>query len=425
MPSIAAAVSEVSVFELRLKQFEADDYEVVLPLEQQVWEHDWPMWRPDGRTLDELAALDPGVLTDRQRLDCAAAVDKCVRRAEAVRTRLLAAAAGATPGDPAQDVAVHTLAGLLHLMPKQTTGQVMFAREMVSTFADTLAAVEQGQIPMQHARTLSHETVGLTPEQAAEVERRVLPKAAQRTPYQHTEAVRRTVKQVAPRPAAAEPGSPEDERRADVRASGPWRSGLWMEGPLEQMAVIAARMTAGTVAPRGPQDTRTLPQRKFERLFEAVAAKTSVFIDLVGYVNPDGTISLPALPGIDDLSPAELATVVTGGSVRFHNPAVKPPATDAYQWTTEQRRYVCARDRTCRFPGCTVAAERCELDHITPHSQGGRTDVDNGVALCKRHHRVKHQPGWKVERSDDGTVIWTGPTDHVLIAEPWRHLNRE
>ncbi|HVU71334.1 MAG TPA: HNH endonuclease signature motif containing protein, partial [Mycobacteriales bacterium] len=199
-------------------------------------------------------------------------------------------------------------------------------------------------------------------------------------------------------------------------------SGLWMQGPAEQMALIAARLAAATAVPRTEQDPRTMPQRRYDTILDAISAKTSVFVDLVGYANPDGTISLPALPGIGDLDPDQLGRLVTGGTLRFHNPQVKPPATDAYAWTAAQRRYVCARDRVCRFPGCQVPAERCELDHVIPFQPDGSrgaTDVDNGLCVCKRHHRVKHQPGWKIQLFDDNTVVWTSPTGHTTTDQPW------
>ena len=272
---------------------------------------------------------------------------------------------------------------------------------------------------MQHARKLSEETVGLSTEQAQQVEAAVLPGADRRSPYQQTEAIRKAVKRIAPRPAPEEPGSPESERRAYVRQTGPWSMGLWAEGPADQMWALAARLAQASWATIRPGDGRTLAQARFDALFEMVMGNTSVFVDLVGYVNPDGTVSLPSLPGIGELDTEQLAGLVSGGAVRFHNPQIKPPATDAYAWTEAQRRYLCARDRICRFPGCRVAAERCELDHILPFSSGGATDVDNGLAVCKRHHRVKHQPDWNLRRFADDRVEWTTPTGHVLTDNPW------
>ncbi|WP_156837230.1 HNH endonuclease [Nesterenkonia alba] len=56
------------------------------------------------------------------------------------------------------------------------------------------------------------------------------------------------------------------------------------------------------------------------------------------------------------------------------------------------------RDGTCQAPGCTVPAENCDIDHITPWAptpQGGPTRADNLQALCRRHHRIKTL-GWNL-----------------------------
>ena len=69
-----------------------------------------------------------------------------------------------------------------------------------------------------------------------------------------------------------------------------------------------------------------------------------------------------------------------------------------------------ARDAACTHPGCAVPARRCDLDHITPWSEGGTTGLNNLTALCRTHHRLKHAPGWTLTRTPDGDLTWTTPT---------------
>ncbi|WP_420848654.1 HNH endonuclease [Protofrankia coriariae] len=56
-----------------------------------------------------------------------------------------------------------------------------------------------------------------------------------------------------------------------------------------------------------------------------------------------------------------------------------------------------------------------------PHAVGGPTSEDNLLALCRRHHRAKHDGGWTVKRADNDTAIWTSPTGRTYssIPEPW------
>ena len=62
------------------------------------------------------------------------------------------------------------------------------------------------------------------------------------------------------------------------------------------------------------------------------------------------------------------------------------------------RRALAHRDRRCTFPGCGVRV--CDAHHLTPWAEGGPTSLDNLLLLCRRHHRLVHEGGWRVERID-------------------------
>jgi hypothetical protein len=85
---------------------------------------------------------------------------------------------------------------------------------------------------------------------------------------------------------------------------------------------------------------------------------------------------------------------------------------DGPEW---MRDCVILRDKSCVFPGCTVGARRCDLDHIrayVPPDDGGppgQTRVDNLACLCRRHHRLKTFTGWTYRRTLDGSYLWTSP----------------
>ncbi|HET7069210.1 MAG TPA: HNH endonuclease signature motif containing protein, partial [Nocardioides sp.] len=57
----------------------------------------------------------------------------------------------------------------------------------------------------------------------------------------------------------------------------------------------------------------------------------------------------------------------------------------------------------CRTEGCTIPAAWCEAHHAKkPWSQGGRTDLADGVLLCPWHHHRAHDPRYDAQRLPDG-----------------------
>ena len=75
------------------------------------------------------------------------------------------------------------------------------------------------------------------------------------------------------------------------------------------------------------------------------------------------------------------------------------------------------RDRTCRFPGCGVAAQRCDLDHVVRYPDGS-TSEDNLVCLCRTHHGFKHHAGWILVMDVHGICTWLAPTGRSYVTRP-------
>ncbi len=71
--------------------------------------------------------------------------------------------------------------------------------------------------------------------------------------------------------------------------------------------------------------------------------------------------------------------------------------------------FLTARDRTCRFPGCSQPARVSDIDHAIPWKEGGLTSPENLGLLCRRHHRMKTHDGWNLESFADGSCKWTSP----------------
>jgi hypothetical protein len=61
------------------------------------------------------------------------------------------------------------------------------------------------------------------------------------------------------------------------------------------------------------------------------------------------------------------------------------------------RRAIKSRDKGCRFPGCTNT-RYVDHHHIQHWAEGGETKADNLVSLCRHHHRLVHEGGFKVRQ---------------------------
>jgi len=100
-------------------------------------------------------------------------------------------------------------------------------------------------------------------------------------------------------------------------------------------------------------------------------------------------------------------------------PRYRPSATLA--------RFVRNRDLTCCFPGCDRPAERCDLDHSTPHGASGLTHPGNIKCLCRKHHLLKTfwigPTGWTDQQLCDGTIVWISPTGHRYTRPPGSRLH--
>jgi hypothetical protein len=76
------------------------------------------------------------------------------------------------------------------------------------------------------------------------------------------------------------------------------------------------------------------------------------------------------------------------------------------------------RSPACTAPGCRRSAHVCDLDHLVPYDQGGRTCACNLHPACRRDHQLKQQPGWHAEMSPDGTVTWSLPHGRAYTTKP-------
>jgi hypothetical protein len=78
------------------------------------------------------------------------------------------------------------------------------------------------------------------------------------------------------------------------------------------------------------------------------------------------------------------------------------------------RRALDVRDRGCRFPGCGLRFT--EAHHVVHWADGGETSLDNTLLLCRYHHRLVHEDGWRIEWWGAGRPAFRDPGGSVHLA---------
>jgi len=77
-------------------------------------------------------------------------------------------------------------------------------------------------------------------------------------------------------------------------------------------------------------------------------------------------------------------------------------------FSAAQRRALSVRDGGCVWPQCGAPPSWCHAHHVIPYSEGGATDVDNGVLLCAYHHHLLHRGDYRM-RMEGGIPHLSSP----------------
>jgi hypothetical protein len=105
------------------------------------------------------------------------------------------------------------------------------------------------------------------------------------------------------------------------------------------------------------------------------------------------------------------------------NPLAQDPCDhrhqeSSYKPSRQLRHLIWARNPTCSAPGCRRPAAQCDLDHIVPYDQGGRTCECDLAPLCRHHHRCRQSEGWRLEQPSPGVMRWTTPAGRRYLTGP-------
>ncbi|PTR31487.1 alpha/beta hydrolase family protein [Rhodococcus sp. OK519] len=100
-----------------------------------------------------------------------------------------------------------------------------------------------------------------------------------------------------------------------------------------------------------------------------------------------------------------------------------PDGALSYRPDAATAAMVRTRDAHCRFPGCSVPAARCQLDHVVPFSHrdpesGGWTIVSNLQCLCQFHHNLKTMSRVGAAMLGGGVLAWTSRYGTTTVTLP-------
>ncbi|WP_022893500.1 HNH endonuclease signature motif containing protein [Agromyces subbeticus] len=340
------------------------------------------------------------------------------------------------------------------------------AERLTGPRAATLEALERGDLGLTQVRSVLEFTQALPPAVADAVERVALDAAAASmndgmvsTNTEVRRRMRRVRERLHPEALSDRRTRAADERRV---CFDPAPDGMaWLSVLLEAERALAIKHRVDALAARDASvdtrsavsqkigscsaDSRTATQRAADIAADLLLGgsladdeRTRTHAGSTGAVRPRIMVTVPVMTllGLSD-EPAELegyGPIDADAARRLaaHAPSIRrilvhPDTGAALSYGREQYRapadldgFVRARDGRCRFPGCSRRAEFADLDHTDAWAHGGSTEASNLAALCRHHHRLKHESGWRVVHEPGGVMRWTSPAGHLLRTLPER-----
>ena len=375
--------------------------------------------------LDELQPVEDGSVVADTVVEC----ERAIRRLEALKLKLLAAADAANVAESTG----HSSTGAW-LASRTKGGQARCARDvrLASALDDGLPATAQaladGAVSSEHAAVIADAArklpARLSQTQVATVEARLVEKAHRFDPVQLRRVARRALEAVEQDVAAVD--AHEDQLLADEEAAARSRTRLTLHDngdgtitghftvPTLAASVLRKVLDAMT-APRRPRPAtdrgmdgvgdpahrrglafaQVLEHLPTDRLHGKVAATVVVTLDSVTL---RGKLRAARLDTGDLVSAAEARRLACNAGLV---PAVLGGASLPLDLGRQQRLFSeaqrlagAARHSTCSAADCHTPYAWCELHHRRPWRDGGRTDLADMVPLCGHHHRLLHRnPG--------------------------------
>lgn len=338
------------------------------------------------------------------------------------------------------------LQGALHLAPAEASTHVRVARAGRDLLAPAVSELREGRVSIDHLAAVERSVRRLPANVVAEAIEALTDLAPLVDVGRLRTAGRALQHAVDPDGALRECERQYDRRYLQL---SPLLDGMVaVDGLLDPEGAAAVEAAlAPSLVPAGDHDLRTAAQRRADGFVEVArsamdsdAATTlsgqpvqiQVLVPwhtLTSAADPSSTVSTPLLgqslrEGLA-LTPQAAKRLGCDAAVArlVFGPDGVPLDLGRSQrlFSPAQRRALAVRDGGCRFPRCPRPPRFTDAHHIVPWSQGGASDLDNALLLCRHHHRLVHEGDWHIvspsgshPASGSKPVVLRGPAGQLL-----------
>ncbi|HEY3708291.1 MAG TPA: DUF222 domain-containing protein [Amycolatopsis sp.] len=346
---------------------------------------------------------------------------------QAADVALFAAAGGSARSVTAE------LALELSVTERRAGADVALAQALTTRLPETFAAFRRGEIDAFKARMVFEPTIALSDELARQVDAIVATRLAGKNPSSLRAAVNRVVQKVDAEGYERRSRARRRDRNVCLIHQDETMSTLLCDLPVEQASAIYTSLDQEARRLRRGDEDRTLEQLRADVLVDRLLnrAPGDSGIKPVVYLYLD----LLTLAGLNE-DPAELSgygavpawlarTLAADSNSVWRRITTEPDTGQVlsvgrtrYRPPSALADLVQARDRVCRHPGCHRPSQYSDLDHTRDFAKGGQTAEENLASRCRRHHRLKDEPGWTFTSAPGGEGTITTPTGRVYSTKP-------
>ena len=386
--------------------------------------------------LDEVGDVQPLYMSLDDKRAALLALDTARRQLAALQLRVVAAAGDVAEEDGARDIAAW-LAARTQADPLPARAEMRLANALDTKWNKVAAGMAAGEVSVEQARVITHGLEALPdhlgPEVLARAEAQLVDYAHDFAPSDLRRLARRILEVVAPEIAEAEEAKRLEHDEQHAREKTTLRSKVIGDGlarttithPVLDRDRLLTYLDAFT-SPRkadgaiSGEENRIPHHRRLGQAFTALLERLDPAT--LPEHGGDATTLLVTIP-MDSLRQDLATATVVGGEplsastarrlacgagiipvVLGGNGEILDLGRTRRLFSPAQRRALRARDQRCRAEQCSIPAAWCEAHHQKPWSEGGNTDLDDGILYCSWHHHRAHDPTFATDKLPNGDI---------------------